>query len=89
MKKGVLYMKSYLAFLIQMVLWSVFTIAEWISNKDHLEYKWIMFVVFFYLAFIAAKKIVQSKKLTFLITSFSLMCFFTFKIVFENLMEIF
>ena len=53
--------------------------AEWISDKDHIEYKWIMFVIFFYLAFIAAKKIVQSRKLTLFITSFSLMCFFTCK----------
>ncbi|MFC7784532.1 MULTISPECIES: hypothetical protein [Rossellomorea] len=82
-------MKSYIAFLVQMILWSVFYIAEWMSDKDHLEYKWIMFVIFFYLAFIAAKKIVQSRKLTLFITSFSLTCFFAFKVVFENVMEIF
>ena len=82
-------MKSYIAFLVQMILWSVFSIAEWISEKDHLEYKWIMFVLFFYLAFVAAKKIVQSRKLTLFITSFSLTCFFAFKVVFENIMEIF
>ncbi|PFG06880.1 hypothetical protein [Bacillus sp. es.034] len=82
-------MKSYIAFLVQMILWSVFSIAEWISEKDHIEYKWIMFVLFFYLAFMAARKIVQSRRLTLFITSFSLTCFFVFKMAFENILEIF
>ncbi len=82
-------MKFYVAFLIQMILWSIFYVAEWISVKDHVEYKWIMFVLFFYLAFVAAKKIVQSRKLTLFVTSFSLSCFFAFKLLFENIMEIF
>jgi hypothetical protein len=82
-------MKFYVAFIIQMILWSVFYIAEWLSVKDHIEYKWIMFVLFFYLAFVSARKIVQSRKLTLFVTSFSLSCFFAFKILFENLMEFF
>ncbi|XXM73370.1 hypothetical protein ACQ0QQ_05610 [Lysinibacillus sphaericus] len=82
-------MKFYVAFIIQMILWSVFYIAEWLSVKDHIEYKWIMFVLFFYVAFIAARKIVQSRRLTLFVTSFSLSCFFGFKILFENLMEFF
>ncbi|CAN7445746.1 hypothetical protein [Rossellomorea sp. LjRoot5] len=82
-------MKSYIAFLVQMILWSVFSIAEWISEKDHVEYKWIMFVLFFYLAFMVARKIVQSRKHTLFITSFSLTCFFVFKMAIENILEIF
>ncbi|KSU62364.1 hypothetical protein AS034_09580 [[Bacillus] enclensis] len=82
-------MKFYVAFTIQMILWSVFYVAEWLSVKDHIEYKWIMFVLFFYLAFIAARKIIQSRRLTLFITSFSLSCFFAFKFLFEYLMEFF
>ncbi|MCA1053353.1 hypothetical protein LCM10_00040 [Rossellomorea aquimaris] len=79
-------MKFYVAFLIQMILWSIFYIAEWVSYKDHVEYKWIMFVLFFYLAFIAAKKIVQTRRLTVFVTSFSLSFFLACKVLFENLM---
>ncbi|MHC8521672.1 hypothetical protein ACPJHQ_10740 [Rossellomorea sp. H39__3] len=77
-------MKIYIAFLVQLMLWSVFYIAEWFSTKDHVEYKWIMFALFFYLSFLVAGKIVQSRKLTLFITSSSLCCFFAFKVLFEG-----
>ncbi|EDL62896.1 hypothetical protein BSG1_18020 [Bacillus sp. SG-1] len=79
-------MKNYIAFLLQLIVWSVFTIAQWLSNKDHIEYKWIMFIVFFYLGFIVAKKILQSSRLTLIVTIISLSTFFSLKIFFEQIL---
>ncbi len=86
--KGCRRMKIYIAFLVQLMLWSVFYIAEWFSTKDHVEYKWIMFALFFYLSFLVAGKIVQSRKLTLFITSSSLCCFFAFKVLFEGVLQL-
>jgi hypothetical protein len=79
--------KLYIAFLFQMILWSIFYLAEWYSHKDGVQYKYIMFLVIFYLAFILTKKIVESKKLTLFITSFSLSCFFVMKVLVENIVK--
>ncbi|RIW29484.1 hypothetical protein D3H55_18770 [Bacillus salacetis] len=77
-------MKNYIAFLVQLIVWSAFSIAQWLSNKDHIEYKWIMFIIFFYFGFIIAKKILQSPKRTFVITLISLSTFFSLKVFFEQ-----
>ncbi|MGM0844437.1 MAG: hypothetical protein ACQEUT_05630 [Bacillota bacterium] len=77
-------MKKYIAFLLQLIIWSAFTVAQWLSGKDHIEYKWIMFIVFFYLGFLIAKKILQSSKATVVITLVSLITFFSLKILFEQ-----
>jgi hypothetical protein len=78
-------MKNYIAFLLQLIIWSAFSVAQWLSGKDHIEYKWIMFIVFFYLGFLIAKKILQSSKVTFIITLISLFTFFSLKMFFEQM----
>ncbi|TYR77681.1 hypothetical protein FZC79_02365 [Rossellomorea vietnamensis] len=78
-------MKNYIAFLLQLIIWSAFSIAQWLSAKDHIEYKWIMFIVFFYLGFLIAKKILQSFRVTFIITLISLFTFFSLKMFFEQM----
>lgn len=78
-------MKNYIAFLLQLIIWSAFSVAQWLSDKDHIEYKWIMFIVFFYLGFLIAKKILQSSKATFIITLISLFTFFSLKMFFEQM----
>lgn len=78
-------MKNYIAFLLQLIIWSAFSVAQWLSGKDHIEYKWIMFMVFFYLGFLIAKKILQSSKVTFIITLISLFTFFSLKMFFEQM----
>lgn len=65
-------MKKYVALLLQTFIWSGFTLIQWLSGKDHLLSKTILFIVFFYLAITIVKTIVQSNKITFLITIFSL-----------------
>ncbi|MCR2820867.1 hypothetical protein [Lederbergia panacisoli] len=64
--------KKYVALLLQLIIWSGFTLAEWFSGKDHLLSKVILFIVFSYLAVLLARKIVESKKDTFIITITSL-----------------
>ncbi|MCJ7843278.1 hypothetical protein MUB24_20845 [Lederbergia sp. NSJ-179] len=65
-------LKNYVAALIQIMIWSAFHLAQWLSGKDHLIPKIIIFAVFFYLAYLVAKKIVGSNKATLFITFFSL-----------------
>ncbi|MBS4177271.1 hypothetical protein KHA89_07005 [Bacillus sp. FJAT-49731] len=65
-------MKKYVALLLQLIIWSGFTMAQWLSGKDHFFSKIILFVVFFYLAFLLARMIVKSNKLTLWITIMSL-----------------
>ncbi|MCP3741789.1 hypothetical protein [Rossellomorea sp. BNER] len=77
-------MKNYITFLIQWIIWSFFSLAVWLSHKDQLEYKWIMFMIFCYFAIMVGFKIIKSKRVTFLITSLSLATFFSLKFLFEQ-----
>ncbi|GAA0325066.1 hypothetical protein GCM10008967_14630 [Bacillus carboniphilus] len=61
-------MKSYVAVLLQMMVWSGYSLAEWLSSRDHWEYNVAMFVIFVFLAFRLAKYIVKSTKASFFIT---------------------
>ncbi|MCJ8006122.1 hypothetical protein ACFFF5_04680 [Lederbergia wuyishanensis] len=67
--------KKYVALLLQLMIWSGFTLAEWLSGKDHLLSKVILFIVFSYLAIIIARKIVNSNKETFIVTLTSLFAY--------------
>ncbi|MBW8348686.1 hypothetical protein K0H71_04370 [Bacillus sp. IITD106] len=68
-------MKKYVALLLQLIIWSGFTLAEWLSGKDHLVSKVILFIVFSYLAILLASKIVDSSRDTFIITVLSLVTY--------------
>lgn len=68
----------YVTLLIQLMIWSGFILIEWLSGNDRLLFKVLMFVVFFYLAFLIGKKIVCSTKLAIAITFFSLCIHFIF-----------
>ncbi|RST60894.1 hypothetical protein D5F11_006005 [Siminovitchia terrae] len=65
-------MKKYVALLLQLMVWSGFTLVEWLSGRDHILAKAILFSVFFYLAFLITRMIVKSNKTTFFITITSL-----------------
>ncbi|GER68445.1 hypothetical protein BpJC7_21390 [Weizmannia acidilactici] len=65
-------MKIYAAFLFQVIIWSGFTLAEWLSERDPFIFKIAMFAVFFYLAFLMAKHIVKSVRTTCMVTALSL-----------------
>lgn len=65
-------MNKYIALILQLMIWSGFTLVEWLSGGDRLFFKVILFGVFFYLAFMLARIIVKSNKITFVITVMSL-----------------
>nr|WP_251009440.1 MULTISPECIES: hypothetical protein [unclassified Bacillus (in: firmicutes)] len=65
-------MKVYAVMLLQFIIWSGYTLIEWLSKHDHPIYNGIMFLVFFYLAIIIGNHIMKSTRKTFLITVLSL-----------------
>ncbi|PKR86909.1 hypothetical protein CWO92_02335 [Heyndrickxia camelliae] len=79
-------MKNYVAFLFQLMVWSGFTFAEWLSNRDHLVYKILMFLVFLYLAFLLTRMIVKSNRITIFITLLSLSAFFLLQFILHQML---
>jgi hypothetical protein len=65
-------LKVYAVLLLQLIIWSGYTLIEWLSKHDHPIYNGIMFLVFFYLAIIIGNNIVKSARKTFFITILSL-----------------
>ncbi|MDR7076444.1 hypothetical protein J2Y03_001447 [Neobacillus niacini] len=65
-------MRVYIIMILQLIIWSAFTLVEWLSKHDQLLYKVIMFFVFFYLAFVLCNRVTQSTAKTLFITSLSL-----------------
>jgi hypothetical protein len=65
-------MKVYVVVLIQLILWSGYTLLEWLSQHDQLIFNVLMFFVFFYLAIQIGNTIMKSAKMTIFITTFSL-----------------
>ncbi len=68
-------LKNYLVFLFQLMVWSIYTLAEWLSVYDRLIFKCMMFLLFSYLAIYIGKVILKSTKQTLLVTSISLTCY--------------
>lgn len=71
-------MKVYTVVLLQLIIWSGYTLIEWLSKHDHPLYNVIMFVVFFYLAIVIGNYIMKSAKKTFLVTIISLAIYASF-----------
>jgi hypothetical protein len=65
-------MKVYVVIIIQFIIWSGYTVVEWLSNHDQLVYKVIMFFIFYYLAFLLGRTLTKSGPKAFFITSLSL-----------------
>jgi hypothetical protein len=61
--------------ILQLIIWSAYTLIEWLSKHDQLLYKVIMFFVFFYLAFILCNRVTRSTAKTLFITTLSLMVY--------------
>ncbi|MBE6183652.1 hypothetical protein [Heyndrickxia ginsengihumi] len=80
-------MKYYVAFLFQLMVWSVFTLASWLSKGDRMVFKVITFIVFFYLAFLLAKSIIKSFRRTMIITVSSLSAYGVLQIVLDEMVK--
>ena len=65
----------YVVALIQLIIYSSYTLIEHLSGKDHLFYNIFMFVVFFYLSFLIANYYLKTIKKTITITATSLVSY--------------
>lgn len=65
-------MRNYMVVLIQLIIWSGYTLTEWLSKHDESLYNVLMFGVFMYIAVISGNYIVGSKKTTICLTALSL-----------------
>lgn len=65
-------MKTYSVILLQWMIWSGFTLSDWLSRHDKGQYKVLMFLVFLYLALILGKTVIKSWRKTILITGVSI-----------------
>ncbi|CAH0345927.1 hypothetical protein BCI9360_02231 [Bacillus sp. CECT 9360] len=68
-------MKNYIVFLFQIIVWSGYTVVEWLSDHDRMLFKVLMFLVFCYLASYIGKAILKSNRSTILITCTSLISY--------------
>ena len=68
-------MKLYVVLLIQWIIWSCFTLAEWLSQHDKLLFKVVMFLLFFQISILIGKKILKSSLVTICITTVSLVTY--------------
>ncbi|MEH7382363.1 hypothetical protein V7138_18020 [Bacillus sp. JJ1533] len=75
-------MKVYVIGLIQVLIWSAFSLVKWLSGSDSLLARGILLMIFCYFAFLIANKIGLTRKGSFLLTVISFFCFFSFEKVF-------
>lgn len=68
-------MAFYFVFLLQLMIWSGYTLAAWLSEGDRARFQWLMFAVFLYLGILVAKKFLPSNKNVAFVTISSLMVF--------------
>ncbi|WP_163103158.1 hypothetical protein [Peribacillus alkalitolerans] len=80
-------MKSYVVFLLQIMVWSGYTLAEWLSQHDRIVFKVVMFIVFFNIAVWIAKKIIQTNSQTAFITFVSLSTYTIFHVIMNQWMN--
>ncbi|GIN74439.1 hypothetical protein J14TS2_49140 [Bacillus sp. J14TS2] len=78
-------LKNYVAALIQIMIWSGFHVAQWLSGKDRFLAKVLLFLVFFYLAYLVARKIIGSKGATILTTIMSLCTYISLQFLLQFL----
>ncbi|MEI2355209.1 hypothetical protein [Mesobacillus zeae] len=74
-------MKIYTVILIQIMIWSGYTLLEWLSQHDKPEYNIMMFLVFFYLALVVGNFLMNSAKKTAGATLASLLLYVLFYFV--------
>ncbi|MGG0720310.1 hypothetical protein ABE096_22420 [Robertmurraya massiliosenegalensis] len=74
-------MKNYVVMLIQLMIWSFYTLLEWLSKYDQLIYNVAMFIVFVYLAMVTSNLILKSAKKTVGITFISLIVYSVIQIL--------
>jgi hypothetical protein len=80
-------MKQYIVMLIHCLIWSGYTIVEWLADKDRLEAKIMLLLIFSYFAYLTAHSCGISKRKSFVTTICTMVLFFTLKQTFYILMQ--
>ena len=88
-KNEVDHLKNYLVILFQLMVWSGYTLVEWLSVNDRFVFKVFMFLVFSYLAIYIGKMILKSNRRTMLVTVISLLCYGILQILLETLVPVY
>lgn len=70
-------MNYYIVCLFQLFLWSGFSLALWLSNKDHLLYKTLLFLIFVYFALLIGKRYLSNWKQVWLMVVISLIAYYS------------
>ncbi|WP_318261878.1 MULTISPECIES: hypothetical protein [Peribacillus] len=83
------HLKNYLVILFQLIVWSGYTLVEWLSVNDRFVFKVFMFLVFSYLAIYIGKMILKSNRRTMLVTVISLFCYGILQILLETLVPVY
>ncbi|NMD71930.1 hypothetical protein HHO41_16645 [Bacillus sp. DNRA2] len=74
-------MTGYVVTLLQLIIWSGFSVIEWLSHHDQPVFNGLMFVVFLYIAFLVGNSLIKSTKKTVLITFISLCIYFSIQYI--------
>ncbi|MGG4267058.1 hypothetical protein [Peribacillus simplex] len=83
------HLKNYLVILFQLIVWSGYTLVEWLSANDRFVSKVFMFLVFSYIAIYIGKMILKSNKQTMFVTVISLLCYGILQILLETLVPVY
>lgn len=70
-------MKYYIVCMYQLILWSGYSLAVWLSQKDHIFYKSLLFLMFVYFALLIGKKYLITWKSAWMTAFISLGCYYS------------
>jgi hypothetical protein len=80
-------MKEYVVFLTQSLIWSAFSLVEWLSARDRPFFKGMLLCVFSYIAFLLAQKIGLRTRKALFTTIMTLIVYFSFRQLFWSLIH--
>jgi hypothetical protein len=79
-------MKNYTVVIIQFLIWSLYSIVEWVSRSDGYKSKIILLFIFSYFAFLTASKFGFTRRRAVLTTIATVCIFFTCQRLFWNIL---
>ncbi|MGN1385749.1 MAG: hypothetical protein ACI4XS_04010 [Bacillus sp. (in: firmicutes)] len=77
-------MKLYVVLILQWIVWSCFTLAEWLSQHDRFVFKAVMFTLFFQMSLVIGKKILKSSFTAVFMTVISLVTYLAVHVVLQQ-----
>ncbi|MGM9929879.1 MAG: hypothetical protein ACI35P_18225 [Bacillus sp. (in: firmicutes)] len=82
-------MKEYAVFLIQWIVWSGYTLSEWLSGSDRLLFNIVMFFFFLQIAVYIGKVLLRSNVKTGFVTSLSLLSYLGIHFILNEVLHVF